>query len=149
VDGARSHAADATEVATALKLVVGRIARRVRQAHSLGDLTLSESSVLARLDRDGPDSPGSLAELERVRPQAMASTLAALEERGLVSRRRDPADGRRVVMTVTGTGRKLLADRRSEAVRLLASVLDQAFTAAERRRLQAVLPLLDRLAERL
>jgi DNA-binding MarR family transcriptional regulator len=50
------------------------------------DISLSEVSVLARLAADGADSPGSLAVLEHVRPQAMASTLAALEERGLVAR---------------------------------------------------------------
>ncbi|WP_314174776.1 MarR family winged helix-turn-helix transcriptional regulator [Streptomyces winkii] len=140
---------DADEVAAALRLVVGRIARRVRQAHSVGELTLSEVSVLARLDRDGAGSPGSLAELERVRPQAMASTLAALEERGLVTRRQDAADGRRVLMAVTAAGRGVLADRRSESVRLLTGVLEEEFTASERRRLVAVLPLLDRLADRL
>src|SRR5690242_13199688 len=115
----------------------------------MGDLTLSEASVLARLDRDGSQSPGTLADLERVRPQAMASTLATLEERGLVSRRRDPADGRRVEMTVTAPGRRLIADVRSESVRLLAAALEKEFTAAERRRLEAALPLLARLAEKL
>jgi DNA-binding MarR family transcriptional regulator len=140
---------DAAEIGAALRLAVGRIARRVRQSHAVGDLTLSEVSVLARLDHDGADSPGALAELERVRPQAMATTLAALEERGLVSRRPDAADGRRALMTVTGAGRKLLADRRSESVQLLAAVLADEFTPAERRELLAVLPLLQRLAERL
>jgi DNA-binding MarR family transcriptional regulator len=71
----------------------------------------------------------------------MAATLAALEERGLVRRRRDPDDGRRVVMTVTAPGRKLVADRRSESVQLLATALDEEFTVAERRRLRSVLPL--------
>ncbi len=145
----RPPADRAAELGTALGLAVGRIARRVRQAHSVGDVTLSEASVLARLNRDGADSPGSLAELERVRPQAMASTLATLEQRGLVSRRSDPADGRRVVMTVTAAGRRLVADRRSESVRHLTAILEGEFTPGERRRLLAVLPLLDRLAERL
>ncbi len=145
----RAKTADATEVATALKLLVGRMARRMRQAYAPGDLTLSEASVLARLERDGADSPGSLADLERVRPQAMAATLAALEERGLVRRQRDPGDGRRVVMTVTASGRKMVADRRSASVRLLATVLDREFSGAELHRLRAVLPLLERLAERL
>ncbi|NMI01644.1 MarR family winged helix-turn-helix transcriptional regulator [Pseudonocardia acidicola] len=140
---------DAAEVAAALKLAVGRIARRVRQAHAVGDLALSEVSVLARLDRDGAASPGALAELERVRPQAMATTLAALEERGLVNRGQDAADGRRAVMTVTDAGRKVLADRRSESVRRLTSVLEKELTPAERQTLLAVLPLLDRVAERL
>ena len=133
----------------ALRLAVGRIARRSRQVHAVGDVTLSEVSVLARLDRDGPDSPGSLAEFERVRPQAMAATLAGLEERGLVSRSPDAADGRRVVMTVTDAGRKMLADRRSEIVRRMAAVLEADFTPEERRVLVAALPLLDRIAERM
>ena len=51
----------------------------MRQRKSdVGDVTLSEGSVLARLDQDGPDSPTSLATLEGVRPQAMAATLADL-----------------------------------------------------------------------
>ena len=142
-------AADAGMAAVALRLAVGRIARRSRQVHAVGDVTLSEVSVLSRLDRDGPDSPGSLAELERVRPQAMAATLAGLEERGLVSRSPDAADGRRVVMSVTDAGRKMLADRRSEIVRRMAAVLEADFTAEERRLLVAALPLLDRIAERM
>ncbi|MFD4548004.1 MarR family winged helix-turn-helix transcriptional regulator [Streptomyces sp. NPDC058466] len=140
---------DPADVAEALRLAVGRIARRMRQAHAVGDLTLSERSVLARLDLDGAESPGVLAELERVRPQAMATTLASLEERGLVSRRPDPADRRRAVMTLTDAGRKVLADRRSESVQNLAAVLEGDFTPAEREKLLELLPLLDRLAERL
>ncbi|MDX3072912.1 MarR family winged helix-turn-helix transcriptional regulator [Streptomyces sp. NPDC088354] len=149
MDETTPAADDPTEVGAALRLAVGRIARRLRQAHAVGDVTLSEVSVLARLDREGPDSPGSLAELERVRPQAMATTLAGLEERGLVSRRPDAADGRRAVVTVTEAGRKVLADRRSESVQRLGAVIEGEFTADERRQLLAVLPLLDRLAERL
>lgn len=142
-------AEDAARTGAALRLVVARIARRLRQTHATGDVTLSEVSVLARLSRDGADSPGSLAELERVRPQAMASTLATLEERGLVARRPDAADGRRALMTVTEAGLKVLNDRRSESVQRLTTVLDEEFTPAERGELLAVLPLLDRLAERL
>jgi DNA-binding MarR family transcriptional regulator len=128
---------------------VARIARRLRQTHRVGDIALSEVSVLARLDREGPESPGTLAEQERVRPQAMGTTLAALEERGLVRRAPDSGDGRRVVMTITEAGRTMLLDRRSESVQRLTDVLNEAFTPAERRELLSVLPLLDRLAERL
>ena len=50
----------------------------MRQGHVVGEATLSEVSVLSRLDRDGPTTPGCLAELDRVRPQAMGVTLAGL-----------------------------------------------------------------------
>jgi DNA-binding MarR family transcriptional regulator len=135
-------------VASELRLVIGRIARTLRRAHKSGDLTLSQASVLARLVGEGATSPGVLAEEEVVSPQAMGSTLAALEERRLVSRRGDAADGRRVLMSVTDAGRELIADRRSESVQLIARALE-GYTAAELKRLADVLPLLNQLAERL
>ncbi|WP_369251233.1 MarR family winged helix-turn-helix transcriptional regulator [Streptomyces sp. R41] len=114
----------------------------------MGDVSLSGVSVLARLAADGPNSPGSLAELERVRPQAMASTLAVLEQRGLVGRTPDTADGRRIIVAITQEGQAMLAERRSESVHRLSVVLDE-FTEEERETLASALPLLDRLAERL
>ncbi len=141
--------ADSEQLGTALRLVIGRIARRLRQTHQVGELTLSEVSVLARLERDGASTPGALAEQERVRPQAMATTLAALEDRGLLLRRPDATDGRRAVLTVTESGATMLLNRRSESARRLATVLDSEFDAAQRDRLSAVLPLLERLAENL
>ncbi|MGI5460809.1 MarR family winged helix-turn-helix transcriptional regulator [Streptomyces sp. CA-249302] len=139
---------DSARLASELRLAVGRMTRRLRQAHAVGDVSLSGVSVLARLARDGADSPTSLAEAERVRPQAMASTLALLEQRGLVRRTPDAADGRRSIVAVTEQGRAMLAERRSESVRRLAAVLDE-FTAEERATLASALPLLDRMAERL
>ncbi|MFJ5271779.1 MarR family winged helix-turn-helix transcriptional regulator [Streptomyces sp. NPDC088358] len=139
---------DTARLASALRLAVGRMTRRLRQAHAVGDVSLSGVSVLARLAADGAGSPGSLAELERVRPQAMASTLAALGERGLVGRAPDTADGRRIIVAITEEGRAMLAERRSESVQRLAAALDE-FTERERETLASALPLLDRLAERL
>ncbi|MCQ4079942.1 MarR family transcriptional regulator [Streptomyces sp. RB6PN25] len=128
-----------------LRVAVGRIARRLRQAHRTGDLTFSEASVLARLDREGPTTPGVLAELERVRPQAMTSTVGALERRGLIARSADVEDGRRVVVSVTEQGRRVLTDMRQASTMRLARGLEQ-FTPAERARLEQAVPLLDRLA---
>ncbi|MFD9096708.1 MarR family winged helix-turn-helix transcriptional regulator [Streptomyces collinus] len=139
---------DTVALAAGLRLAMGRIVRRLRQAHAVGDLTLSGVSVLARLAAAGPDAPGSLAELERVRPQAMATTLAGLERRGLVSRAPDAADGRRAVVSITAAGRSVLEERRSESVDRLARALDE-FTPQERAALRAAMPLLDRLADRL
>lgn len=149
MDVMTAPAGESARTAAELKVVVGRLVRRLRQAHAVGELTLSEMSVLSRLDRDGPAAPGSLAESERVRPQAMASTLAALEQRGMVRRTPDAADGRRVVMTVTDAGRAVIHDRRSASVERMALALDEGFTAAERRQLLAAVPLLERLVEQL
>jgi DNA-binding MarR family transcriptional regulator len=140
---------DPERIGAALRLTIGRIARRLRQNHAVGELSLSEVSVLSRLERDGASTPSALAEHERIRPQAMATTLAALEERGLVDRRPDATDGRRVVMTVTEQGSATVRHRRSESAQRLVEVLESEFSGDELRVFDAVLPLLDRLAEEL
>jgi DNA-binding MarR family transcriptional regulator len=132
-----------------LKVALGRIVRRLRQSHAPGELTLSETSVLSRLDRDGPATPGALAEGERVRPQALGATLAVLEQRDLVHRTGDPLDGRRVLISIADEGRRLLLDQRSRSVQAVTTALATGFTAGEQRQLIAAIPLLERLADRL
>jgi DNA-binding MarR family transcriptional regulator len=134
--------------AVALQVAVGRLVRRLRQAYTPGELTLSEASALSRLDRDGAAAPGELAIIERVKPQAMGTTLQALEQRGLVSRAPDPGDGRRVVMTITADGQRLLTDRRMLRTHTLAEAIAR-LTDEERRALVEATELLDRLAEQL
>jgi DNA-binding MarR family transcriptional regulator len=146
---ANGTAIDASRVASDLHVAIGRVVRRLRQAHVPGDLTLSEASVLARLDRAGPATPGELAAEERVRPQAMCTTLAALERRELVVRAGDPADGRRVLMSVTDSGRQLLVDRRGVKAAWLARALGHGFTDEELRLLADAAPLLERVADML
>ncbi|MEV6896449.1 hypothetical protein [Amycolatopsis sp. NPDC051372] len=52
---------DLVEAAADLRVALGRLVRRMRQGYVAGEATLSESSVLSRLDRDGPSTPGYLA----------------------------------------------------------------------------------------
>jgi DNA-binding MarR family transcriptional regulator len=136
----------APAVAEDLHLVVGRIARALRQAHTVGDLTHSEASTLARLDRGGPASPGILAEEERVSPQAIATTLAGLEAKDYVVRRPDPADGRRAIVSLTDLGTTVRHDRRTESARRLEAGL-RTLDATELTRLAEAIALLDRVAE--
>ncbi|HKE66564.1 MAG TPA: MarR family transcriptional regulator [Micromonosporaceae bacterium] len=137
---------DSSRVASDLHVAIGRLVRRLRQGHVPGDLTLAEASVLSHLDRRGPATPSELAMAERVRPQAMCATLAALERRELVARAGDPADGRRVLMSATEGGRQLLVDRRGVKSARMARALATGFTADEQRRIADATPLLERLA---
>jgi DNA-binding MarR family transcriptional regulator len=132
-----------------LRLAIGRMARRLRQLYTADDLTFSETSVLSRLDREGSATPTILAAAEHVRPQAMGATLSALERRGLVHRRGDPTDGRKLLVELTSAGRHALARKHEVITQLMDRALADGFTAAERQVLAAAGPLLDRLAERL
>jgi DNA-binding MarR family transcriptional regulator len=142
-------AVDATEVANALRLGIGLFVRRLRQAQVGGELTLPETSALARLDRGGPTTSSALAKIEQISPQSMGATLAALEARGLVARRPDPEDGRRVVLSVTDPGLAVLTDRRSARTQRLAEALSAGFTPQEMAQLLAAAPLIERLGQSL
>jgi DNA-binding MarR family transcriptional regulator len=77
----------------------------------------------------------------------MGATLGALESRGLIERRADPADGRRAVLSVTDAGQRVLRDRRNARTEQLAKALSAGFSRTELRQLSAAAPLLERLAQ--
>lgn len=137
---------EAARSAAELRVLIGRLARRLRARGTAGDLTMPESLVLARLERGGPATPGALAKAERVQPQSMGATLAGLAERGLVSRSHDPDDRRRVVMSITEEGRQLVYGVRRDREEVLSRAITEALSPAELEQLTATLPLLDKLA---
>jgi DNA-binding MarR family transcriptional regulator len=138
---------DVGDVAGALRVSIGLLLRRRRQVQADDELTLPESSALARLDRGGPTTPGALAKLEQISPQSMGATLAALEARGLVERRPDPVDGRRAIISATEAGLQTLRNRRNARTQRLAQALSAGFTRPELEQLMAAAPLLERLAQ--
>ncbi len=142
-----SQAPDVSEVAGALRVSIGLLLRRMRQARVEGELTLPESSALARLDRGGPATASALARLEQISPQSMGVTLGTLEAKGLIERRADPGDGRRVVLSVTEAGLRLLRGKRNARAEQLAKALSAGFTPSELQVLAAAAPLLERLAQ--
>jgi DNA-binding MarR family transcriptional regulator len=131
-------------LASELRVVLGRLIRRLRAEHRF---SLSQGSVLGRLDREGPQSTSKLAAAERVRPQSMGQTLAELEAQGLIERRPDPADGRRALLELTEAGRATLQEDRARREGWLAGALEESFTDEEREVLDQAVRLLSRLAE--
>jgi DNA-binding MarR family transcriptional regulator len=138
---------DPGAVAAALRVSIGLLVRRLRQAKAEGGLTMPETSALSRLDRGGPATSSALARQEQISPQSMGATLAALEARGLIERRPDPADGRRIVLSLTAPGREVLRSRREAGDAWLTRALATGFTGAELARLADAAALLDRLAQ--
>jgi DNA-binding MarR family transcriptional regulator len=138
---------DAHDVAAALHVSMGLLLRRLRQVRVAGGLSVPETSALARLDRGGPATSSELARVEQISPQSMGATLSALEAQGLVARGPHASDGRRVVLSVTEAGRRLLRDKRDARTERLAGALAAGFTRAELDQLMAAAPLLERLAQ--
>ena len=135
---------DPALLASELRVVFGQLVRRLRAENTF---SLSQGTVLGRLDREGPQSVSDLAGAERVRPQSMAQTVGDLEADGLVKRTPDPADGRRALVQLTAAGReKLLADRRRRDG-WLASAIGDSLSPEEQEALARAVPVLRRLVD--
>ncbi|HEX3713349.1 MAG TPA: MarR family transcriptional regulator [Trebonia sp.] len=140
---------DVGEVAGALRVAVGLVVRKMRQSTAGGELTMPESSALSRLERGGPATSSDLARLERISPQSMGVTVAALLDRGLIERSRDPEDGRRIVLSITEAGVRTVHDKRGARTEQIAAALRGGFSDEELGQLRTAAALLERLAEKL
>lgn len=111
-----------TEVAAHLRVVVARASRRLRQEVG-AELSPSQSSALATLERRGPLTPSELAQHERVQRPTATRMLARLEEAGLVVRSADPDDRRSALITISDDGRAVLHESRTRKNAYLAQRL--------------------------
>ena len=141
---------DAT-LATALRISVSRLARRLRVerlAPELAEPALSDTQLaaLATLERHGAMTPGELAEHEKVQPPSMTRVIAALADWELVTRSPDPTDRRQVILSVTSSGRELVQQVRRRREVWLARRLAE-LTPQERAALLAAAPILEKLSQ--
>ena len=101
-----------TAVASALRLAVMRLARRLRGERSDSSLTISQIAALSTLERSGPLTPRELAAAERVQPPSMTRITASLEAAGLVTRTDHPNDGRQVLLAASPEGAAMVREDR-------------------------------------
>jgi DNA-binding MarR family transcriptional regulator len=134
-----------TELATRLRLVLARSARRLRQESDTG-LSPSLTAALATVERHGPLTPSELAARERVQRPTVTRLVFRLEEAGLIARAADPTDGRSSLISVTPAGRRLLAAGRTRKDAFLSERLD-ALGADDRATLERAAVLLEGMLE--
>src|SRR3954468_9112239 len=111
-----------TSVAAHLRVVLARTARRLRQEAGT-DLSPSQTSALAAIERHGPLTPSELATCERIQRPTATRVLARLEEAEPLSRAAHPADRRSSLGSVTAEGRALLEHLRTRKDAFLAQRL--------------------------
>jgi DNA-binding MarR family transcriptional regulator len=131
---------------SALRRSVMRLTRRLRRERPQGALASAKLSVLGELYRQGEQTPRQLAVADRVHPQSLTRTLAALERDGLVYRRRDTRDRRRSWIALTGEGLDALGSDMAERDHWLDAQIER-LSAAERAVLALAAELMDRIAD--
>jgi len=136
---------DPMTIAGRLRPVLLRLARELRrEIHSLG-VTGGQVSLLSAIE----DAPGitasELAEQERVSAPAMSGHLVRLESAKLIRRTR-ASDRRRIGLTLTDEGRKVLSSVRRKRTAWLVTRLER-LEPEERERLEGSIDALEKLLD--
>src|SRR4051812_34105343 len=138
----------AARAARHLRVVFSRLRRRIREvAQDEGALSPSQESALTLVGKHGAATASALAAAEGVRPQSMATTLAALEQHGMIRRAPDPDDGRRQLVTLTEAGLARTEGNRQAREEWLARAIQDRYTEEERRTILRALDPLERLSQ--
>ncbi len=132
---------------TDLIQAIGMLTRRIRAAAGSHGISLTESAVIARLVREGPATAADLARAEGIKPQSMGTTIAGLEEQGLVERKPHPTDGRQINIAVTAKGIAVRNSMKDAKHNWLAQRIGR-LSREEQKTLFAAGAIIKRLAER-
>jgi MarR family transcriptional regulator for hemolysin len=87
--------------------------------------------VLKTLSQGGAYTPKALADAAGVEQPTMTATIQRMERDGLLTRKRNPDDGRSALIALTAIGYERLADM-DRALEALNELLLEQFTTAER-----------------
>jgi DNA-binding MarR family transcriptional regulator len=139
--------ARASALAGELRILISQLRHRLREQTHLGDYTWSQTSVIIRLERDGPATVSALARAEGVRQQSMGATISTLEAAGLVKGSPDPADGRQTILSLTDACLEMIQASRAAKEDWLFHAIQTKLSPAEQEQLATALELLKRIAD--
>lgn len=120
-----------------------------RMERTLG-VTAPQRLVVRIVGRFPGISAGEVSEILRLHPSTLTGILKRLEQRKLVDRRADPADGRRALLRLTAAGREVDRARHGTveaAVRRALKRLPEESTRAARETALSLVSELERLAQ--
>jgi DNA-binding MarR family transcriptional regulator len=135
----------ALATATEIRVLAGRLRRRLRSEAHAQEYTEAQVMVMTHLLREDVATVTALAEAAGVRPQSMGATVAGLLEAGLIVGSPDPADGRRTLLTISDDARTTIEANRSAKEDWLFRTIRSTLTESEQKELARGVELLARL----
>lgn len=138
---------DAEDIAR-LRSAIGKLSRRLNASATHEGLTPAEASVLGLVVARGPLTPSELATTEGLHPTMISRLVAKLAAAGLIERRQQADDLRKVTLHATRAGRAKHLRIRRERGAVISDCVDRLGPGADSA-LVAALPALEALAEEL
>lgn len=135
-------------LSSSLRSVISALHKGLRkQASSANNYSMTEAETIGHLFRRSPLLPTELAALTKVKTQSMSQILKKLEEHGIIKRSPSKDDKRKVYISLTAFGKKMVAKTKYEKDEWLKAIIEKSLTGKEKEILAKALPVLNKLAE--
>ena len=139
---------DIIELSSLLRESVSGLHKRLRkQMNSVNVYSMTEIETIAHLARNTSLLPTELASLTRITTQSMSQILKKFEDAGIVARTPSKEDKRKVYISITTAGKRIVEQARYDKDEWLKKAIEQSLTEKEKKLLVKVLPLLNKLME--
>ena len=134
------------EIAENLHVVISRLVKILRNQTKNDELlSLTERSALALVYQYSEILPSELAIIENVTAQSMSQIINKLLEHGFIKKTPSKTDKRKVIITITATGEKIIEKRRLEKQEWLAQSILEKTTQKEKELLVNAIKVLAKL----
>ncbi len=135
-------------LASDLRTVVARLIKKLRsKSFAAEQLSLTERSVLKLLDEHKELLASELASMEKITSQSMSQIVNHLFELGYILRKPSVTDKRKVLISLSKPGQKLLYKSRHERDEWLHRAIAETLTTREQETLRKVIEPLSRLID--
>lgn len=136
------------ELAYAIRNLVTQMQRRLRkQISDLNQLSVAEQGTMAALLVQKEMSPTEIRLQLNISSQFMAQVLNKLSGLAYIQRQSSATDGRKIVVSLTKTGKQFIQHSRQERESWLAEKITTLYSAQEKKQIDEVVALLMKLIE--
>jgi DNA-binding MarR family transcriptional regulator len=115
--------------------------------YSVATYSITEIITMGYLYRQGAMLPSELAGHTGVKTQSMSQILNKMQEHKLIRREPSKEDGRKVYISLTAHGKKIVEKTRYERDEWLGAAMEQSLTAKETAILAQSIAILEKLSK--
>lgn len=135
-----------TELSSSLRTVISTLHKSLRkQADSVKEYSMTEVETIGHLFRSPSLLPTELSALTRVKTQSMSQILKKMEEQGIIKRIPSKDDKRKVYISLTPFGKKMVEKVKYDKDEWLKGAIEKSLTDKEMELLEKVLPVMNKL----
>jgi DNA-binding MarR family transcriptional regulator len=137
-----------TDFTSSLRTAVSSLHKLLRrQLADASSYSMTELETIGLIIKSGKILPTELAAKTKITTQSMSQILKKMDEQGIIKKTPSREDKRKVYISLTSSGKKMVEKIRYERDEWLRSVIEKMLSAREKEILAKALPVLNKLIQ--